>query len=155
MLTENTLAPNFSLLNAAEQRVKLSDFAGKQNVVLYFYPKDLTPGCTVEALAFSALSQEFEASGTKVLGISMDSCEKHQKFIAQKELTVELLSDPKGKVCELYDIYKQKSLYGKTFMGIERSTFVIDQQGMINKVYRKVKPAGHAEEVLEFIKHTL
>ncbi|MDD4352095.1 MAG: thioredoxin-dependent thiol peroxidase [Candidatus Gracilibacteria bacterium] len=155
MLAENSKAPDFTLKNAAEQDVRLSDFAGKQNVVLYFYPKDLTPGCTVEALAFSALGKDFEQAQTKVLGISMDSCEKHQKFIEKKELTVELLSDPEGKVCELYGVFKEKSMYGKTFMGIERSTFVIDKEGVIRKVYRKVNPAGHAEKVLEFVKKGL
>ena len=121
-------------------------------VVLFFYPRDDTSGCTKESIAFSELLQDFAAADTKVIGISKDSIEKHEKFIAKYGLTVPLASDENDTVCEAYGVWKEKSMYGKKFMGIERSTFLIDAGGKIAQVWRKVKVPGHAEAVLDAAK---
>ena len=130
--------------------VKLADFAGK-TVVLYFYPKDDTPGCTNEGKDFSALLPEFQKAGAVVIGASKDSVKAHARFRAKYDLTVELGSDPEGQVIEAYGSWVQKSLYGRQYMGIDRSTFVIDGQGVIRALWHKVKVAGHAAEVLKAV----
>lgn len=140
-------APDFEMATDTGQ-VKLSDFAGK-TVVLYFYPKDDTPGCTNEGKAFSALKPAFDAAGAVVIGASKDSVKSHAKFRAKYDLAVELGSDPEGKVIEAYGSWVEKSLYGRQYMGIERSTFLIDASGVVRAVWRKVKVAGHAEAVLQ------
>ena len=118
-------------------------------LVLYFYPKDDTPGCTTEAKDFTALADEFAAAGTQILGISKDTPAKHTKFIAKHELKVELASDVDGSVCEAYGTWVEKSLYGRKYMGIDRATFLIDAEGKIAQIWRKVKVKGHAEAVLK------
>ena len=150
MLKTDQKAPDFTLLSGAEQATKLSDFIGKW-VVLYFYPKDNTPGCTLEALAFTGLKKDFAAKNAVVFGISKDSCASHQKFIAKQDLTVELLSDPDSEVQKLYGVWRPKKFMGREFLGTVRSTFLIDPQGKISKIWDNVKAKGHAEEVLKSI----
>ena len=144
---EGKKAPAFSLPADDGSTVSLKSLAGKK-AVLYFYPKDDTPGCTTEGIAFSALKKKFDAANTVVLGISKDSIEKHCKFRDKHNLTVRLLSDEEGKMLEAYGVWTEKSLYGRKFMGIERSTFLIDEKGIVRKVWPKVKVNGHAEDVL-------
>ncbi len=151
MLKVGQTAPNFSLASTDGGVVKLSSLRGK-NVVLYFYPKDMTPGCTVEAHEFSAIAKEFIKAGTLVFGVSPDSIESHHKFIKKDGITFPLLSDEGHKVAEKYGIWVEKSMYGKKYMGIERSTFVINTDGKLSQVYRKVSPKGHAVCVLSDIK---
>ncbi|MEP2829582.1 MULTISPECIES: thioredoxin-dependent thiol peroxidase [Alphaproteobacteria] len=140
-------APAFSLPADDGSTVSLKSLAGKK-AVLYFYPKDDTPGCTTEGIAFSALKKKFDAANTVVLGISKDTIEKHCKFRDKHNLTVRLLSDEDGKMLEAYGVWAEKSLYGRKFMGINRTTFLIDEKGVIRQVWPKVKVNGHAEEVL-------
>lgn len=144
-------APGFTLDANGGETLSLSDFSGKK-VVLYFYPKDMTPGCTVEAIDFSTLSADFEDTGTVVIGVSKDSPERHDKFSEKHDLNIHLVSDTEGKLCDAYQAWKEKSMYGRTFMGIVRSTFLIDEKGVIEAVWPKVKVKGHAEEVLEKIR---
>lgn len=144
-------APDFVLQAAGDRRVKLSDFRGKR-VVLYFYPKDMTAGCTDEACQFRDEHSSFETLNTVILGVSTDSLKQHEKFIAKYNLPFILLSDEEHKVAELYDVWQLKKMYGKEYMGIVRSTFVIDEQGILTKEWRKVKVKGHIEEALEYIK---
>ena len=141
-------APAFTLPRDGGGEVSLSDFAGKK-VVLYFYPKDDTLGCTKEALGFTDMVAEFDAAGTVILGVSKDSVKKHEKFVAKHDLKIALLSDEEGDVCERYGTWVEKSMYGKTYMGIERSTYLIDADGKIAEVWRKVNVPGHVEAVLE------
>ncbi len=148
-LQEGDLAPNFTLPDAQGEKVSLKDFQGKKNVVLYFYPKDMTPGCTQEACDFSENLSEFYKKDVVILGVSFDSEEKHQKFIQKYNLKHRLLSDQDKKVAELYGVYQEKSLYGKKFMGIVRSTFVINKKGKIIKIFPKVKVNNHWKEVIE------
>ena len=122
-------------------------------VVLFFYPRDDTSGCTKESIAFSELSQQFKEAGVKVFGISKDSIASHDKFIAKHDIKVPLISDEGGTTCEDYDVWKEKSMYGKKFMGIERSTFLIDADGRVAQAWKKVKVPGHADAVLEAAKH--
>lgn len=131
--------------------VTLADLQPK-SVVLYFYPKDDTPGCTKESIAFTGLKQEFAAAGAVVVGVSKDTVAKHEKFAAKHDLDVILLSDAEGDVCERYGTWVEKSMYGKTYMGIERTTVLIDGTGTIRQVWNKVKVPGHAEAVLEAVK---
>lgn len=147
MLDISDTAPDFTLPRDGGQAVTLSALRPGA-VVLFFYPRDDTSGCTTEALAFSALKESFDAAGATVLGISKDSIESHAKFRGKHALTVELLSDQDADVCEKYGVWREKSMYGKTFLGIERSTFLIAGDGRIAKIWRKVKVPGHAEEVL-------
>ena len=144
-------APDFTLPRDGGEDVTLSALQPK-TVVLFFYPKDDTSGCTKEAIAFTGLLGEFEAAGAVVYGISKDPVKKHEKFIAKHDLGMPLLSDEDGGVCEAYGVWVEKSMYGKKYMGIERSTFVIDGGGQIREVWRKVKVPGHAEAVLEAVK---
>lgn len=144
-------APDFTLPLAGAREVTLSALRPAP-VVLFFYPRDDTSGCTKEAVAFSQLLPEFEALGVQVFGISKDSLNKHERFAAKHALTVPLLSDKEGDVAERYGVWKEKCMYGRTHWGIERSTFLIDAEGRIARAWRKVKVAGHAEEVLEAAK---
>jgi len=144
-------APDFTLPQDGGDPVTLSDLRPAP-VVLFFYPKDDTPGCTTENKDFTAMGPEFEAAGAKILGVSKDSVEKHAKFRTKHDLATTLLSDAEGDVCERYGVWGEKKMYGKTFMGITRATFLIDGEGRIAKVWPKVKVAGHAEEVLEAVK---
>ncbi len=131
----------------------VSDWKGKR-VVLYFYPKDMTPGCTIEGHEFTNLKKEFKKLNTEVFGISRDSVSLHEKFIQKENYTIDLLSDEKETACKLFDVIKEKNMYGKKVMGIERSTFLVDVNGAVEKVWRKVKAEGHAQEVLDYIKGT-
>ena len=144
-------APDFTLPVTGGGEVSLSGLRPSP-VVLFFYPRDDTSGCTKENEAFSALLPEFNALGVKVYGISKDSIASHDKFMAKKDLTVPLLSDEAGDVCERFGVWKEKSMYGKKFMGIERATFLIDAHGEIVRSWPKVKVPGHAEEVLATVK---
>ena len=147
MLNVGDKAPDFELPSSHNTTVKLRDFRGKK-VVLYFYPKDNTPGCTREACSFNDGLRSLQARGAVILGVSADSLESHGKFSERYGLKFPLLSDPEKKVIKAYGVWKEKSLYGRTFMGIERSTFVIDERGEIKAVFRKVRVDGHTEEIL-------
>ena len=151
MLEINQTAPDFTTTNQDDKTVSLSQFKGAHNVVLYFYPKDDTPGCTVEANEFTALVAEFAAADTVILGVSKDSGAKHLKFIAKHELKVELLADTSGEVCESYGVWGERQFMGKTYMGIARSTFVIDKKGVLVEVNYKVKAKGHAQQMLDLV----
>ena len=144
-------APDFSILNSADTNRNLGDYAGKW-LVLYFYPKDNTPGCTLEAIEFSAASEKFEKLNAQVVGVSPDSCKSHQNFITKKELTVELLSDPEKSMLESYGVWQEKSMYGRTYMGVVRTTVLIDPKGTIASIWPKVKVKGHVDAVLEHLK---
>ena len=139
-------APEFSLPTDGNGEVKLSDFKG-QKVVLYFYPKDNTPGCTTESCNFRDEKKDFEKLNAAIIGISKDSVKKHDNFKAKYDLNFPLASDENSDVCERYGVWTEKSMYGKKFLGIERSTFLIDEEGKIEKIWRKVKVNGHVEEV--------
>ncbi|VAV99363.1 Thiol peroxidase, Bcp-type [hydrothermal vent metagenome] len=151
MLEIGQKAPGFSLPDENGRMISLDDFTGKK-LVLYFYPKDSTPGCTVEAKGFTAHVKDFEAAGAVVIGASKDSQKRHQNFIAKQELGISLLSDEDGVLCEAYGVWVQKKLYGREYMGIERATFLIDEKGVIRHIWRKVKVKGHVEAVLEAVK---
>ncbi len=150
MLKEGSKAPDFTAADQAGRKVKLSSFRGEKNVVLYFYPKDMTPGCTTEACDFKDQHKKFK--DTVVLGVSIDSAERHQKFIDKYDLPFDLIADTDQKVVNKYGVWQEKSLYGKKFMGIVRSTFVIDKTGVIRKIFPKVKVKGHVSEVLDVLK---
>ena len=148
MLKEGNKAPDFTATDQNGIKVKLSDLKGKK-VVLYFYPKDDTSGCTAEACAFRDSLPDFSKVKAAIVGISRDSVESHDKFKKKFDLTFPLVSDEDGKVCEAYGTWVEKSMYGRKYMGIERSTFLIDEKGVIRGIWRKVKVPGHAEEVLK------
>ncbi|MBF9029812.1 redoxin domain-containing protein [Rhodobacterales bacterium HKCCE3408] len=150
MLEPGADAPDFTLPRDGGGDLTLSSLRPKK-VVLYFYPKDDTSGCTKEAIAFTGLAKEFDAAGAVVVGISKDSVAKHDKFIAKHDLGVILVSDEESDVCERYGTWAEKSMYGKKYMGIERSTFLIGEDGKILQAWRKVKVPGHAEEVLKAV----
>lgn len=141
-------APDFSLPGNGASTLSLADFKGK-NVVLYFYPKDDTPGCTTEAKDFTAMAGDFQAANTVVIGMSKDTAAKHDKFIAKHDLSVLLASDEEGVALEAYGVWVEKNMYGRKYMGIQRATFLIDDAGVIQEVWPKVKVKGHAEAVLE------
>jgi peroxiredoxin Q/BCP len=141
---------DFSLPVTGGKEFRLSGQKGKA-LVLYFYPKDATPGCTLEGQDFTRLHEEFKKAGADVFGISRDSLKSHENFKAKENYSMELLSDEEEKVCRLFDVIKEKNMYGRKVMGIERSTFVIDKDGKLVKEWRGVKVPGHAEEVLDFI----
>jgi len=152
MLDTNQTAPDFTAVNQDGETIDLAQYRGNKNVVLYFYPKDDTPGCTIEANEFTALIDEFTAADTVVLGVSKDSCEKHQKFINKHGLKVELLADTGGELCELYGTWGERKFMGRKYMGIARSTFVIDKEGRLVHVDYKVKAKGHAQAMLELVR---
>lgn len=147
----NRVVADFKAEATGDQLIRLKDLRGK-NVVIYFYPKDSTPGCTTEGRDFSALHGKFKRARTVILGVSRDSIASHEKFKAKQGFTFELLSDPDEKLCKQFDVVHEKSLYGRKFMGIVRSTFLIDAEGKLRQEWRKVKVAGHAAEVLEAVK---
>lgn len=148
MLNPGDTAPDFTLPRDGGGTVSLAALAPRK-VVLYFYPRDDTPGCTTEALDFTRLADQFDAAGTVVVGISKDSVKAHDRFCARHGLGVILGSDEGGDTCERYGVWGEKSMYGKSFMGIERTTFLIDGTGRIARVWPKVKVDGHAAEVLD------
>lgn len=147
MLDVSDLAPEFTLLRDGGDSVSLADLKGS-GVVLFFYPRDDTPGCTKESIGFSHTLQSFADAGVQVFGISKDDVASHDKFVAKYELTTPLLSDETGATCEAYGVWKEKNMYGKKFMGIERSTFYIGPDGTVQALWRKVKVPGHVQDVL-------
>ncbi|MGE6258244.1 thioredoxin-dependent thiol peroxidase [Heyndrickxia sporothermodurans] len=149
------LAPDFALEASNGETVKLSDFKGKKHIVLYFYPKDMTPGCTTEACDFRDKHESFEELDAVILGVSPDPIKQHQKFIEKHGLPFLLLVDEEHKVAEQFEVWKLKKNFGKEYMGIERSTFIINKEGELVKEWRKVKVNGHVEEALTFIKEHL
>ena len=152
MLEKNQAAPDFSTVNQQNKTVKLSDFRDRQNVILYFYPKDDTPGCTIEANQFTEFANEFTAADTVVVGVSKDTCESHQAFIDKYALKVELLADTTGELCENYGVWQEKEKDGVKKMGIVRSTFLINKKGILEEVIYGVTPDGHAQEMLDRVR---
>lgn len=150
MLNVGTKAPDFTLQDANGDTVSLSDFLGKK-VVVYFYPKDNTPGCTRQACAYADNFETFKSSNVVVIGISKDSVASHQKFVQKHSLPFILLSDPDRTAIEAYDVWKEKKLYGKVSMGVVRTTYLIDENGVIEKVMEKVKPDTNANDVLQYL----
>lgn len=150
MLETGTKAPDFTLADKEGNKVSLSDFLGKK-VVLYFYPKDNTPGCTRQACAFAAAYEGFKGKNTVVIGISKDSAESHRKFAEKYNLPFILLADTELTAIKAYDVWQEKKLYGKVSMGVVRSTYIIDEKGVIEKVMPKVKPDTNAAEILEYL----
>jgi peroxiredoxin Q/BCP len=148
MRKEGTLAPNFTANDADGETVRLKDLRGEK-VVLYFYPKDDTPGCTKEACSFRDAFTDFKKRGIKVFGVSPDSEASHQKFTAKYKLPFTLLADPGHAIADAYGVYGEKKFMGRTYLGVKRITFLIDEKGKIKKVFEKVKPEAHAQEVLE------
>jgi peroxiredoxin Q/BCP len=144
-------APKFDLSTAGGGRVNLDKMNKKKRIVLYFYPKDDTSGCTQEAQDFTALGDAFAAAGAEVVGVSKDSVASHDKFAAKYGLTVRLASDPEGAACESYGVWVEKSMYGRTYMGVERATFLIGADRRIERIWRKVKVKGHAAAVLDAV----
>ena len=147
----NRVVADFKAEATGNQVIRLKDLRGK-NVVIYFYPKDSTPGCTTEGRDFSALHGKLRRARTVILGVSRDSIASHEKFKEKQGFTFDLLSDPDEKLCKQFDVIHEKTLYGRKFMGIVRSTFLIDADGKLRQEWRKVKVAGHADEVLEAVK---
>jgi len=147
----NRVVADFKADATGDQQIRLKDLRGK-NVVLYFYPKDSTPGCTTEGRDFSALHSKFKRAKTVILGVSRDSVASHEKFKDKQGFPFDLLSDPDERLCKQFDVIHEKSLYGRKFMGVVRSTFLIDAEGKLRQEWRKVKVKGHAEEVLEAVK---
>jgi peroxiredoxin Q/BCP len=150
MLEVGTKAPDFTLQDSSGNKVSLKDFKGKK-VVLYFYPRDNTPGCTRQALAFKNAYEEFKAKDMVVIGISKDSAASHFKFAQKNGLPFILLSDPETEVIQKYGVWQEKKMYGKTSMGVVRSTYVISEKGMIEKVFPKAKPDTNAQEILQYL----
>ena len=150
MLNIGDRAPNFTLKDKSENEISLSDFIGKR-VVLYFYPKDNTPGCTRQACAFAGAYEEFKNRGVEVIGISRDSIASHVKFAEKYNLPFVLLSDPELEAIQAYGVWQEKKMYGKVSFGVVRTTFIIDENGIIEKIMQKVKPDTNAEEILKFI----
>ncbi len=147
-LNEGDTAPEFDLPTDGGEKVSLSEFHGKKNVVVYFYPKDDTPGCTTEAKDFRDLADEFKQADTVIIGISKDPIAKHDKFKAKHELNFALASDEEHDTCERYGVWVEKNMYGKKYMGIQRATFLINKEGVIARSWPKVKVNGHAADVL-------
>ncbi len=150
MVKEGNKAPDFSATDQNGNKVKLSSFKDKKNVILYFYPKDMTPGCTTEACDFRDQFKKFK--GAEILGVSIDPPERHQKFIDKYDLPFTLISDVDQKVVNKYGVWQEKKLYGRKFMGIVRSTFIIDKSGVVRKIFPKVKVKGHVDEVMQALK---
>jgi peroxiredoxin Q/BCP len=146
-LVEGDMAPNFELSTDSGGRTHLQELKGKR-VVIYFYPKDDTSGCTAEAIDFNGLRAKFAAAGAMVMGISPDNAASHDKFKHKHDLKIALAADPERSAIEAYGVWKEKSMYGRKYFGVERSTFLVDRDGRIAKVWRKVKVPGHADEVL-------
>ncbi|MCR2821979.1 thioredoxin-dependent thiol peroxidase [Lederbergia panacisoli] len=151
----NDLAPDFTLPASNGEQVSLADYHGKSHVVLYFYPKDMTPGCTTQACDFRDFHKDFSDLDVVILGVSPDPLAKHEKFIDKYNLPFLLLVDENHEVAEKYGVWKLKSMFGNEYMGIERSTFIINKEGILVKEWRKVKVQGHVEEALQFVKEEL
>lgn len=151
MPEEGKKAPDFKLTDQNEKTISLSDYKGK-NVILYFYPKDDTSGCTKEACSFRDDFPKFKKVDTVILGVSPDSVESHKKFVKKYNLNFSLLADENKEVIKKYDVWKEKNLYGRKYMGVERTTYIIDPEGRIKKIFRKVKVDGHNKEVMEELK---
>jgi peroxiredoxin Q/BCP len=148
----NRVVADFKCAATGDQTIQLKNLRG-QKVVIYFYPKDSTPGCTTEGQDFRDLHSKFRRQKTVILGVSRDSLASHEKFKEKQRFPFDLLSDPDEKICRKFDVIKEKSLYGRKFMGIERATFLIDENGKLKKEWRKVKVKGHAQEVLDTVKN--
>ena len=151
MLTIGDKIPEINVIIDGNKQFKFPNRDGK-NLVLYFYPKDDTPGCTKEAINFSEQTAAFEPENTIILGVSRDSVTKHEKFICKHDLKIHLISDGDGTLCDSFDTWVEKKMYGKSYMGIERATYLINFDGKVTKIWRKVKVNGHVEEVLKAIK---
>jgi len=143
--------PNFKASSTAEEPFEFTDFKGKK-LIIYFYPKDHTPGCTTQGLDFTKHIKKFKNTNVEIFGVSRESLDSHTKFIEKQSFKFDLLSDPEEILCKFFDVIKEKSMYGKKFMGVERSTFLIDEDGKLSKEWRKVKVPGHVEEVLKAAK---
>ncbi len=154
-LKENDPAPAFNVSSSTGQNISLKDYKGKKNIVLYFYPKDDTPGCTVQACGFRDSIKTIEQLNAVVLGVSPDNLKSHDKFISKFKLPFILLSDEDKKLCQDYGVWVEKSMYGKKYMGVARTTFIIDTKGRIIKIFEKVKPEGHNQEVIEVLTQIL
>ena len=152
MLQSGDPAPLFSLPNADMERVSLADLIGRRHAVIYFYPKDDTPGCTLEALEFTDLQGEFDAAETEVIGISRDTCISHGAFRDKYGLTMHLLADIDGEACDAYRVWREKEAHGEKRMGMVRATFIIDKEGVIRHALYDVKPKGHATQVLDLVR---
>ena len=152
MLEKNQIAPPFSSPNQDNKLINLADYKDKKNVILYFYPKDDTPGCTIEANQFTQLAEEFTAHDTVVIGVSKDSCESHQAFIKKFGLNLELLADTSGQVCDSYGVWQEKEKAGVKKKGIVRSTFIINKDGLLEEALYGVNADGHAQDMLDKIK---
>ncbi len=152
MLNKNDTAPLFKSANQQNQLISSNDYLGKKNIVLYFYPKDDTPGCTIEANDFTALASEFSSLDTVVIGVSKDSCESHQAFIDKFNLNIELLADTSGTLCDAYNVWQEVEKEGVKKMKIVRSTFIINKKGVLEAALYAVSPQGHAQEILEIVK---
>ena len=150
MLIEGMVAPDFTLFDKDNNEISLKDFLGKK-VVIYFYPKDNTPGCTKQACAFSENFDKFKNNNIIILGISKDSIKSHQNFSNKYDLKITLLSDPNREVIEKFGVWQEKKLYGKISMGVVRTTFIIDEEGKVEKIFNKVKAAKNHEEVLDYL----
>lgn len=151
-LQEGDDAPDFKLPASNGTTVSLKDYKGKKNVILYFYPKDDTPGCTIEAKGFRESNNKIEGLDAVILGVSPDGIDSHEKFITKFGLPFLLLADEKAKTCQDYGVWAEKNMYGRKYMGVARTTFIIGKDGKIKKIFTKVKPDGHNEEVLEFLR---
>ncbi|MCD8514227.1 MAG: peroxiredoxin [Nitrincola sp.] len=143
--------PDFTATATSDMQVKLNELRGR-NLVIYFYPKDSTPGCTTEGQDFRDLYSEFQAAETEIFGVSRDSLRSHENFRTKQSFPFQLISDPEEELCKLFDVIKLKKLYGKEYMGIDRSTFLIDKEGILRHEWRQVKVKGHAAEVLDTVK---
>jgi peroxiredoxin Q/BCP len=151
-LTIGKKAPAFTMPTDGDGKIALKELKG-QNVILYFYPKDMTPGCTTESVGFSENAASFKKAGAVIIGVSKDSVARHDKFKAKHDLNLILASDEETEICEKYGVWAQKSMFGKKYMGIVRSTFLIDGDGKIQQIWKKVKVKGHVDEVLEATKN--
>ena len=151
-ISEGNSIPNFSAPATSDTTFELSNYTGKSNLVIYFYPKDSTPGCTTEGQNFRDLHKEFLKYDTEIFGVSRDTMRRHENFKAKQTFPFELISDEDETVCTLFDVIQLKKLYGKEYMGIVRSTFLIDKEGILRKEWRGVRVKGHADEVLEEVK---
>jgi len=144
--------PDFEAPATSDLNFKLSDYKGKSNLVIYFYPKDSTPGCTIEGNDFGALYDQFKAADTEIFGVSKDTMKRHDNFKAKQEFPFELISDESGEVCELFGVWQLKKNYGKEYMGIVRSTFLIDKDGVLRQQWNNLRVKGHVDNVLEAVK---
>ncbi|WP_395374494.1 peroxiredoxin [Marinicella sp. W31] len=152
MVKTNDQVEDFTILITGDRKKQLSDYQG-QYLVLYFYPKASTPGCTTESIEFTEHYAEFQKAGVEILGVSMDSLKRQENFKAKHDFSFDLIADTEEELCNYFDVIKEKKMYGKTFMGIERSTFLLDQQGRLVHEWRKVKVKGHVEEVLTHVQN--